>query len=52
MKEEGESFIIGPRIGLSVCYFISGILFFVLLLDSHYKMIKTDIINNALGVKG
>ena len=50
-EEEDESIIIGPRIGLSLCYFISGVLFFSLLLDSHYKMVKSDVINNAFGTK-
>ena len=39
----------GPRVGLSICFAISGILFFVLLLDSHYKTISKEVINNAFG---
>lgn len=39
----------GPRIGLSICFAISGILFFVLLLDSHYKTVSKEVIQNAFG---
>lgn len=41
--------IIGPRIGLSICFGISGIIFFMLLLDNHYKCIKKEILKSAFG---
>jgi hypothetical protein len=39
--------IIGPRVGISLCFAISGLIFFILLLDSHYKCIKTTMINTV-----
>ena len=40
---------IGPRVGLSICFALSGLLFFMLLLDSHYKAIKQEIYTAAFG---
>ena len=35
------------RISLSFCFFISGVLFFLLLIDSHYKSITNEILQTA-----
>lgn len=42
---------LGPRVGLSICFALSGFIFFILILDSHYKSIATEVINNAFGKK-
>lgn len=48
-EEITQQEIFGPRVGLSICFAISGILFFILLLDSHYKSISKEVIQNAFG---
>lgn len=35
-------FLINSRIGLSICFAVSGFIFFLLLLDSHYKSLYKE----------
>lgn len=39
-----EEELLTPRIGLSICFGISGFIFFLLLLDSHYRCINGKVI--------